>query len=86
MLPLAVVARRATRPVMPRGAWRGSIWSWSGLFGDDVAGLRSFRALLDVERDPLTFGQSSEPRALNGAEVNEHIISAIILGDKAKTL
>jgi hypothetical protein len=41
---------------------------------------------LDLEIDLLTFGKAGKTRPFNGADVNEHIVSAVIGLDKAKTL
>jgi hypothetical protein len=41
---------------------------------------------LGFVREPLTFCQTRKPGLLNGADVNKHIVSAIIGLDEAKTL
>ncbi len=56
------------------------------LFADDVRGLRSLGTLLNVESDFLTFRQSAEARAVDRAEMHEHIRATVILGNKAETL
>jgi len=40
----------------------------------------------DLVRNLLTFCQAREPRPFNGADVNKHIVSAIIGLNEAKTL
>src|SRR5215469_14990097 len=40
----------------------------------------------DFVRNLLTFRQAGKPRSFNGADVNEHIVSAIMGLDKAKAL
>jgi hypothetical protein len=40
----------------------------------------------DVEGYPLTFGKAAQTRTLNGADVNEHILAAIIRLDEAIAL
>ena len=40
----------------------------------------------DFVRNPLTFSQAGKSRAFDGTDVNEHIVSAIVGLNKAKTL
>src|SRR6516164_11109272 len=40
----------------------------------------------DFVRNPLTFSQAGKSRAFDGADVNEHIVSAFVGLNKAKTL
>jgi hypothetical protein len=48
-----------------------------GLLGYDVARLQTLGALLNIEAYRLTLGQGLEAGALDGAEVNEDIVTAI---------
>ncbi|HST09464.1 MAG TPA: hypothetical protein VLL05_03745, partial [Terriglobales bacterium] len=41
---------------------------------------------LDFEVDLLTFGKAGKPGTLDGADVHEHIVSAIARRDKTKAL
>ena len=54
------------------------------LLGNDVARLRAFGAVFDVKGDLLAFGQGLEAVALNGAEVNEYIRTAVILSNETE--
>jgi len=45
-----------------------------------------FRALLDLEFDDIVFGEALIPRAFNGAVMDKNVLTAIIRGDKTKSL
>src|SRR3954449_6885604 len=49
-------------------------------FGD-VAGLRAFRAVNDLELDRLAFFKRPEPVALDCREVNEHVAPAVAFNE-----
>ena len=51
----------------------------------DVRRLQALRALRHVELNALTFGQGLEAVALNGGEMDKHVL-ATFLRDKAETL
>ena len=51
----------------------------------DVAGLRSFGSLLNIELDLLTFRQVAETIALNGGEMDENVLATFAL-DEAEAL
>ena len=56
-----------------------------GVYHCDVAGLRSLGSLFDIELDLLTFGQVTETVALNGGEMDEHVLASWAL-DETETL
>lgn len=62
------------------GDWR------PGLLGNDLGRTRTFRALLDLVGDALSFGQRLEAAALDGAMMDEYVFGAVGRGDKAETL
>ena len=70
-----------TRPVTRAGLFRHE-----RLLGDDVTCLGPLGAVFHGEADSLTFGQGFETRALDRAEVHEHVCAAIVLGNKTKAL
>jgi hypothetical protein len=52
----------------------------------DLLSLQAFLALGHGERHLLTFLQALEAGRLDRAEVNEHVVTALIATDEAKTL
>ena len=57
----------------------------SCLGGGNVSCLKSLGTFFYLIGDRLTFGQGFETRALDGVEMYEHIIAALVLRDKTKT-
>jgi len=55
-----------------------------GLLRYDIGRAGAFLALFDVEGDGLTFGQRLESTCLDGAVVDEYVLSAIGRGDEAE--
>lgn len=55
------------------------------LFRNDVARLRTFGALLNLEADARAFRQGLETGALKGTEMDEYVRAAVVLGDETKT-
>jgi hypothetical protein len=55
------------------------------LLRHNVVGAWTFGALANFKRDFLTFSQSFETTALDGAEMDENVIAAGILGNEAET-
>src|SRR4051794_17422325 len=53
---------------------------------DDVAGLRALRALLDLVLHLRALGQRLEAVALDRAEVDEDVVTAVFLRDEAVAL
>src|SRR5437867_886180 len=51
----------------------------------DVSRLKTFRAASDLELHAVPFGQALEALSLDGAEVNEHVLAAL-LRDEAEAL
>ena len=50
------------------------------------AGLAAHLVRLGFELNLLPFGEIGEARTLDRADVNEHIVAAVLRGDKSKTL
>ena len=59
---------------------------WCGLLNYHIGRLQSLRAFFHVKSHLLTFGQSLEAVAGNSTEMNEHIVTAVVLRDEAETL
>src|SRR3989440_1709843 len=57
-----------------------------GSDGADVRGLRTLRALGDVELDPLVLLQATEAAGADRREVGEHVRATTIRGDEPETL
>jgi len=51
----------------------------------DVGGLETFRTLDHVELDSGAFGQGAETAALDGREVDEHVVT-VLARDEAESL
>src|SRR5262245_12230617 len=51
----------------------------------DVGRLKTCRPARDIELDAVTLGEALESRGLDGAEVHEHVLAAL-LRDEPKTL
>src|SRR5262245_27712267 len=51
----------------------------------DLGGLKTFGAARHLELDAITLGEALEPLSLDGAEVYEHVLAAL-LRDDAKAL
>ncbi len=79
-------ARAKKSPAKWRGSSLKSVSRFCFLLRYDVRGLRALLTLLQIELDALALSQGLEAATLNGAEVDEHVLSAIVLGDEAEAL
>src|SRR5579859_1156501 len=93
--PLSKATRKRasgrTSLTTPSNSTRSSL-AKAGVFLFKLQGLQICRfglagaALLEVERDLLAFGQARQTRTLDGGNMHERILPALIRGDKAETL
>lgn len=74
-LQLEAVLQQEHRPGCGSDTYRFLLWL-------NVGGLQPLGALLDFKLNLLPFGKDFEPRASDGAEVNEDIRAAVVLRDK----
>src|SRR5690606_42133477 len=76
----AVTTEAVARAVARGGLYRRAVRE------DHVAGLRTLGTLLVPEGDLVAFVEGPEAVGLDGAEVYEHVVATVVVGDEAVPL